>query len=192
MDLISIERKAGKAFELRVRGHALTIDMSKEEGGADDGMNPVELLASSLGALIELPAMLWADRLIRRHGSHRILGVTMLLYAVGHGFVVLSPSVGAILAAAALGGVTFSFYSVGIVVFLSERAPLGQTATILALYTSTLRSLISMAAAPAAGVVFDLAGPYWLYVGGVTGSLLAALIFRLFITGRRSKAGAGP
>ena len=61
MDLITIERKAGKAFELRIRGHALTIDMSEEEGGADKGMNPVELLSSSLGACIAIMVQTYCD-----------------------------------------------------------------------------------------------------------------------------------
>ena len=61
MDLISISRREGKAFELRVRGHALTIDMSKEEGGADEGMNPVELLAGSLGACIAIMVQTYCD-----------------------------------------------------------------------------------------------------------------------------------
>jgi len=61
MDLISIERKAGKAFELKVRGHALTIDMSREEGGVDEGMNPVELLVSSLGACIAIMVQTYCD-----------------------------------------------------------------------------------------------------------------------------------
>jgi PPP family 3-phenylpropionic acid transporter len=144
-------------------------------------------LASTLGALIELPGMLWADHLIRRYGSHRVLGSTMLLYALMNGFVVLYPSVGAIIAAAALGGIAFSFYSVGMVIFLSERAPLGQTATILAIYTSTLRGLISMLAAPLAGMVFDFVGAYWLYVAALAGSLTGALVFYFFVTGKRSQ-----
>jgi putative redox protein len=61
MDLISITRRDGKAFELRVRGHALTIDMSKEEGGADQGMNPVELLAGSLGVCIAIMVQTYCD-----------------------------------------------------------------------------------------------------------------------------------
>jgi putative redox protein len=61
MDLISITRREGKAFEARVRGHALTIDMSEEEGGADQGMNPVELLASSLGACIAIMTQTYCD-----------------------------------------------------------------------------------------------------------------------------------
>jgi putative redox protein len=62
MDLISVSRKEGKAFELRVRGHALTVDMSKEEGGSDKGLNPVELLAGSLGACIAIMVQTYCDR----------------------------------------------------------------------------------------------------------------------------------
>jgi MFS family permease len=144
-------------------------------------------LASTIGALIEIPGMLWADHLIRRYGSHRVLGVTMLFYAISNAFVVLYPSVVTIMASVALGGVGFSFYSVGIIVFLSERAPLGQTATILAIFTSTLRGLILMAAGPVAGLIFDLAGAYWLFLLGMGGSLLGWLVFRLFVTGLRSQ-----
>ena len=73
MDLISISRREGKAFELRVRGHALTIDMSKEEGGADEGMNPVELLAGSLGACIAILVQGYCDR----HGYDGDVGVSL-------------------------------------------------------------------------------------------------------------------
>jgi uncharacterized OsmC-like protein len=61
MDLISIDRREGKAFEIRVRGHTLTVDMSKEEGGVDEGMNPVELLASSLGVCICIMVQTYCD-----------------------------------------------------------------------------------------------------------------------------------
>ena len=61
MDLISVSRSEGKAFELRVRGHALTVDMSKEEGGSDKGLNPVELLAGSLGACIAIMVQTYCD-----------------------------------------------------------------------------------------------------------------------------------
>jgi putative redox protein len=62
MDLISVSRKEGKAFELRVRRHALTVDMSQEEGGSDKGLNPVELLAGSLGACIAIMVQTYCDR----------------------------------------------------------------------------------------------------------------------------------
>ena len=61
MDLITINRSAGKAFKVRVRRHAVTVDMSKEEGGADEGMNPVELLSGSLGACIAIMVQTYCD-----------------------------------------------------------------------------------------------------------------------------------
>ena len=76
MDLISINRGRGKAFEPRVRGLALTIDMSTEEGGADEGMNPVELLAGSLGACIAIMVQTYCDS----HGyTDGQLGVSLTL-----------------------------------------------------------------------------------------------------------------
>jgi PPP family 3-phenylpropionic acid transporter len=144
-------------------------------------------LASTLSAIVELPGMLWADHLVRKYGSHRVIGFTMLIYAITGSFVVLYPSVETIMAASGLSGIGFSFYSVGIAVFLSERAPMGQTATTLALFMTTLRGLISMIAAPLAGIIFDAAGAYWLFVLAVGGSLLAGLVFRLMVTGKRSR-----
>lgn len=143
-------------------------------------------LVITLGALIEIPGMWWADQLVRRYGSHQVLGAALLIFALSNGFVVAYPSIATILASAFIGGIGFSFYSVGIVVFLSERAPLGQTTTILAIFTSTLRGLILMAAAPMAGLIFDFSGAYWIYVGAVFGCLAGAVIFRLFVTGKRS------
>jgi putative redox protein len=62
VDLITVSRREGKAFEVRVRRHALTVDMSREEGGADQGPNPVELLAGSLGACIAIMVQTYCDR----------------------------------------------------------------------------------------------------------------------------------
>lgn len=52
MDLISIEHKHGKAFNIEVRGHEILADMKKDDGGQDEGMNPTDLFAASLGACI--------------------------------------------------------------------------------------------------------------------------------------------
>lgn len=61
MDLMSITRREGKAFELRVREHSVIFDMSEEEGGSDLGMNPVEYLAGSLGACIAIMVQTYCD-----------------------------------------------------------------------------------------------------------------------------------
>jgi putative redox protein len=52
MDLITVTRKTGLEFSIRVRDHVITTDMSVAEGGRDAGANPVELLACSVGSCI--------------------------------------------------------------------------------------------------------------------------------------------
>ena len=52
MDLITVTRKSGLEFAIRVRDHVLTTDMAVAEGGTDAGPNPVELLACSVGSCI--------------------------------------------------------------------------------------------------------------------------------------------
>jgi uncharacterized OsmC-like protein len=59
MDLITVSRRSGLEFEVRVRGHSLRTSLSGGEGG----FTPAELLAGSLGACI---AMSVQDRCDRR------------------------------------------------------------------------------------------------------------------------------
>jgi putative redox protein len=52
LDLITITRRNGLEFSAHLRGHQVTTDMSREEGGLDGAPNPVELLGCSLGSCI--------------------------------------------------------------------------------------------------------------------------------------------
>ncbi|TFG88862.1 MAG: OsmC family peroxiredoxin [Gemmatimonadales bacterium] len=61
MDLITVSRRAGLAFEVRLRGHVLTTDMSPAEGGRDEGPNPVELLACSVGSCLATMVQAYCD-----------------------------------------------------------------------------------------------------------------------------------
>ena len=54
MDLITVNWKKGLEVEVRIRGHVVTSDMSPQDGGADAGPSPAELLASSLGACVAM------------------------------------------------------------------------------------------------------------------------------------------
>ena len=76
MDLMSITRTSDRAFELRVREHTVTLDMSKEEGGADRGMSPVELMAGSLGTCIAVMVQTYCDTHGYTEGS---VGASMTL-----------------------------------------------------------------------------------------------------------------
>ena len=62
MDLITVTRKEGREFNIRVRGHELGSDLSEKDGGRDQGPSPVELLAGSLGACIAMMVQGYCDR----------------------------------------------------------------------------------------------------------------------------------
>ncbi len=61
MDLLSVTRKEGTAFEIRVRGHAVRVDMAEKDGGRGTGPSPVEILAGSLGACIAMMVQRYCD-----------------------------------------------------------------------------------------------------------------------------------
>ena len=61
MDLITVEREAGLAFRLKVRGHRFSSDMSVEDGGRDVAPSPAELMAGSLGACIAMMVQVYCD-----------------------------------------------------------------------------------------------------------------------------------
>lgn len=54
MELITVTRERGLEFLIRLRDHRITTDMSVAEGGTDAGLNPVELLAASLGGCLAI------------------------------------------------------------------------------------------------------------------------------------------
>jgi len=75
MDLTTVTRKEGLEFNIRVRGHDVTSDMSEKEGGRDAGPSPVELLAGSLGACIAMMVQAYCQR----HGYDGDVGVSLTL-----------------------------------------------------------------------------------------------------------------
>ena len=75
MDLITVNRKEGLEFTIRVRGHDVTSDMSAKEGGRDQGPSPAELLAGSLGACIAMMVQGYC----RRHGYDGDVGVSLAM-----------------------------------------------------------------------------------------------------------------
>ena len=59
MDLITLTRKKGVQFEIGLRNHVITTDMSVAEGGDDGGPSPVELLGAAAGASLSLCIFSW-------------------------------------------------------------------------------------------------------------------------------------
>jgi PPP family 3-phenylpropionic acid transporter len=129
-------------------------------------------LINTVGAIIELPAMLWADRLVRRYGARSVFQGSFLLEALAMGFVLIWPSVITMFAMRLVAGIAYSLYVIGMTLFITERAPNGQSTTLLALYSVTLRSLVGLASGPLSGLAFDAWGAYWLFAIALGGCLL--------------------
>jgi len=61
MDLITVTCKGGLEVDVRIRGHEFNSDMSPQDGGADAGPSPAELLASSLAACVAMMVQRYCD-----------------------------------------------------------------------------------------------------------------------------------
>lgn len=146
-------------------------------------------LLNMVGALIEPPFMLLADRYVRRWGAGWVVCLAMLLQGLAILPVVIFPSVASIFLLRLLFAIAFSFLVVAYTTFLVQGAPEGQGSTVISLFEVTLRSGVGLIFAPLAGVLFDLAGGYWLYVTALGGNLLAALILVLAMLPAKSKSG---
>jgi PPP family 3-phenylpropionic acid transporter len=126
-------------------------------------------------ALIEIPIMLWADRLMRKYGAGKLLTAALFIEGLVMGIIVFSPSLNSILFMRLASSVYYSFYAVASIAYASERAPVGQSATVLSLYFVTLGSTISLVASPISGMIFDHLGAYPLYLIAMIGAFAAWL-----------------
>ena len=143
--------------------------------GATDSLIGV---ASMVSSVVEIPGMLWADRMVRRHRPAAILLVSLGMSALLRALVFFFPSVFLIIAVKAASGVAFSFYTVALIKFVGERTHTHETATALAIFTVTLPSIINIIGTPLAGYTFDLLGAHWLYLVSVLGYALGVILLK--------------
>ncbi|CAG0927176.1 hypothetical protein TFLX_00409 [Thermoflexales bacterium] len=142
-------------------------------------------LASTIGAAVELPVMLWVDRLGRRYSSGRLLRMSFLLYIATALSVIIAPTVPVILFSHVIDGVAYSFFAVASVLFIGEVAPHRQVTTTMAIFTVTLPAIVRMISGPVGGGVFDAHGAYALYIIALIGSALGWLIMKVMVKDRR-------
>jgi uncharacterized OsmC-like protein len=76
MELITVSRKCGKAFDVRVGRHHMTCDMTPEDGGTGAGFSPVEMFAGSLGACIAMVVQSYCETCGHSEGD---VGVSIAL-----------------------------------------------------------------------------------------------------------------
>jgi MFS family permease len=132
-----------------------------------------------LNALIELPGMLWADKLLTRHSAGWHLRAALLMQAGRMLAILIFPTISTLMITRVLVGLQFSFYSVGIIAYINSYTSREFRVTTLALFTITLRNLAVMISNPLSGVVYDTVGAYWLYAFGLAGAALGWLALQL-------------
>lgn len=132
-------------------------------------------VAGILSAIVELPFMIFSDRIVRRVGAHRLMLIAMFLTSLQRLMVFIFPSISTIMIVRFIGGVAFSFYTISFVNLISSQTDPTETGPVLALYTVTIGGLVNIIAAPTAGALFDAIGARWLYffaaIGYMTGVL---------------------
>ncbi|HTP09286.1 MAG TPA: MFS transporter [Anaerolineae bacterium] len=138
-------------------------------------------LMSTIGATVELPGMLWADRLVRRHGAAHVLRFSFMLEVARLCGVLFVPTVPTLLLMRAVGGISYSWYVVSVLGFIYESVPEQRVTTTLALFNVTLPAIINMVAAPTSGFIFDQVGGYWLYAMGAIGAAVAWLVMKTLV-----------
>ncbi len=126
-------------------------------------------VAGIMSALVELPFMIWSDRIMRRFGPHRVLRGALVMYVFLRLTVLAFPAILTIMAMRFLTGVCFSLYTVCFVGLISERTASEETGTVLALYSITIAGLVNIVASPISGALFDAFGGRWLYAFAMVG-----------------------
>jgi PPP family 3-phenylpropionic acid transporter len=132
-------------------------------------------VAGILSAIVELPFMLYSDKIVRRVGAHRLLLIALGITMFQRLAVLSLPFISTIMVVRFIGGVAFSFYTVSFIGLISSRTQSTETGTILALFSVTIAGLVNIVAAPVSGAIFDLIGARWLYALSASGYLIGVI-----------------
>lgn len=137
-------------------------------------------IAGMVSSAVEVPGMLWTDRLIRRRKPETILMIGLVLFCFLRLLVFLFPSVFMIIFTRAAGGIAFSFYTVALIKCISMQTKVNETGAALVVLTVIIPSLINIVFMPAVGYAYDNIGVHRLYVLSLAGYALGALVLLVF------------
>ena len=132
-------------------------------------------VAGILSAVVELPFMIYADRIVRRVGAHKLFLIALVMTIFQRLAVLSLPYIPTIMIVRFIGGAAFSFYTISFVGLISGRTEPSETGTVLAFFTVTIAGLVNIIAAPVGGAIFDAIGARWLYGLSAGGYAIGAL-----------------
>lgn len=133
-------------------------------------------LAASIPAAIELIAMPLAGLISARRSPVFTIALGMIMSMLRVAAVALWPVPAVIFATKVIEGAAYAFETVGIVELVASQTSRSTLRTTLALFTVSLLQIIGMVGNPIAGLIFDAAGAYPLYLLSLGGSALGVII----------------
>lgn len=151
--------------------------------GASDAMIG---FAAMISAVIEIPCMIFTDRLIRRYGSERMILVGTAIYAALRFWVILVPVTSVVIAARALSGIGLSLTTIAYVEVFNERFDAAQAGSALVLLTVMVPTLAGILFGPIFGWTLDNGGADPLYWISFAGYLVSAIFYAI---GNRQRIG---
>ena len=122
-----------------------------EELGASKRLISV---AGILSAVVELPFMVYSDRIVRRVGAHKLFLIALVMTIFQRLAVLSLPFIPTIMIVRFIGGVAFSFYTISFVGLISRRTEPSETGPVLAFFTVTIAGLVNIIATPVGGRYF--------------------------------------
>jgi PPP family 3-phenylpropionic acid transporter len=144
-------------------------------------------LLNMLRALVEIPTMLWADRIARRHSPGLLILLALVIRALVSAVVVFFPTVPVIVTTRAIDGLANAFLFVGMVVFIGHYAPSGQRSFAITVISSTISNMMYLVNGPFSGWVFETFGGCWLYAIAAAGQLIGLGVFMAIRNGKTNR-----
>ena len=132
-------------------------------------------VAGILSAVVEIPFMLYSDKVVQRVGAHRLLMIALSMTIFQRLAVLIFPAIVTIMIVRFIGGVAFSFYTISFIRLISSRTRSTETGTVLAIFSVTIAGMVNIVAAPISGAIFDVIGARWLYALSSTGYVIGII-----------------
>ncbi len=165
-----------------------TVDLGGREGLAG--------LAMAIGALLEWPMMLAADRLVARYQAPRVLELSALVWATCWAAGAVIPSAPLIILVVILNSAGYTLYAVGMISAVTRHTRPEQSGEALGFYSVTLRSLAELIGGPLGGWGYDAATGRGMYAISAGIALAAWGLFhrvtRLESGAQGREAASGP
>lgn len=143
--------------------------------------------AFTIGAIMEVPVLLFSAPLLKKFGAARLMAVAFICYSIRMFLYAILPSPTWVLGISLLQLVTYGPFLIGSIAFANQLAPAALKATSQALLVAIL-SIGTMVGGLLSGWMFDHLGPAGLYAVLTGISLVAFSVFGFGMLAARKQA----